>query len=231
MIVKRPADERGLTEFEWLKSRHTFSFGDYHSPEHMGFRALRVINDDIVAPGRGFGRHPHRDAEIFSYVIDGELEHRDSMGNGSVITAGNLQYMSAGSGVVHSEFNPSNEEPVHFLQIWLIPNVSGGEPRYAERALTRTARNTLQLLFSGSGRDDSIALRQDAEVSLGRLSNDAALEISIAPDRHAWLHVVRGSVILAGDTLVGGDGIAVSDESRISLRGKSNAEFLWFDLA
>src|SRR5436190_2285841 len=146
-IVKRPANARGQAELGWLHSRHTFSFGNYFDPDHMGFRSLRVINDDVVEPGAGFGEHPHRDAEIFSYVIDGELEHKDSMGNGRIIKAGDLQYISAGSGVLHSEFNPSGENTVHFLQIWLKPNVAGGEPRYAEKALGKDAKsNSLTLL-------------------------------------------------------------------------------------
>src|SRR6266513_989306 len=150
IVAKRPADARGLAEHGWLHSRHTFSFGEYFDPDQMGFRSLRVINDDIVEAGKGFGAHPHRDAEIFSYVIEGELQHKDSMGNGSIINAGDLQYISAGKGLLHSEFNPSRTARVHFLQIWLLPNVRGGEPRYAEKTLGSAALpNTLTLLFSG----------------------------------------------------------------------------------
>src|SRR3954471_7175290 len=160
VIVKRPAESRGQTEIGWFQSRHTFSFGQYFDPDHMGFRSLRVINDDVVAPARGFGAHPHRDAEIFSYVIEGELEHRDSLGNGSVIKAGDLQYISAGSGVTHSEFNPSKTHPVPFLQIWLMPNVSGGKPRYAEKSLGKSAEpNALTLLFAQTARDGAVQIR------------------------------------------------------------------------
>src|SRR4026207_2409533 len=159
-IVKRSANERGKTELGWLHSRHTFSFGNYFDPDHMGFRSLRVINDDVVEAGQGFGEHPHRDAEIFSYVIDGELEHQDSMGNGRVIKAGDLQYISAGRGLSHSEFNPSATNPVHFLQIWLMPKVSGGEPRYAEKSLGEEARpNDLTLLFAGEPREGAVGIR------------------------------------------------------------------------
>jgi quercetin 2,3-dioxygenase len=195
VIVKRAADARGLSDFGWLHSRHSFSFGEYFDPDQMGFRSLRVINDDIVAPGQGFGTHGHRDAEIFSYVIEGELEHKDSMGNGSVIAAGNLQYMSAGSGVRHSEFNPSKTNPAHFLQVWLMPNVSGGAPRYAEKRLGEAATpNGLTLLLSGSGRDGSVAIRQDAEVSFGRLDAGKTVAAGLEPERYAWIHVIKGRV-------------------------------------
>src|SRR5213080_4583688 len=161
-IVKRPAGARGKAELGWLHSRHTFSFGNYFDPDQMGFRSLRVINDDIVEPGAGFGEHPHRDAEIFSYVIDGELEHKDSMGNGRIIKAGDLQYMSAGGGVLHSEFNPSRKNPVHFLQIWLTPKAGGGEPRYAEKALGANAKaNALTLLLAAEPRDGAVGTRAD----------------------------------------------------------------------
>src|SRR5688572_28905335 len=167
-VVKRPAAARGKTELGWLHSRHSFSFGSYFDPDHMGFRSLRVINDDVVEAGQGFGEHPHRDAEIFSYVINGELEHKDSMGNGRVIKAGDLQYMSAGRGVVHSEFNPSADRPVHFLQIWLKPKMGGGEPRYAEKSLSRSARrNELTPVFANEARDGAIAIRADADVYFG----------------------------------------------------------------
>src|SRR5687768_9842059 len=169
-IVKRHAGERGQSDLGWLRSRHSFSFGNYFDPEHMGYRSLRVINDDVVAGGQGFGEHPHRDAEIFSYVIEGELEHKDSMGNGRVIKAGDLQYMSAGRGVVHSEFNPSPNRPVHFLQVWLKPKMSGGEPRYAEKALgTSAKRNDLTLVLSGEAKGEVIGIRADADVYFGQI--------------------------------------------------------------
>src|SRR5271154_1942512 len=169
-VIKRPAEARGRAELGWLHSRHTFSFGNYFDPDHMGFRSLRVINDDIVEPGQGFGTHPHSDAEIFSYVIEGELEHKDSMGNGRVIKAGDLQYISAGRGVQHSEFNPSRKKAVHFLQIWLMPGTGGGEPRYAEKSLGEAARpNQLTLLFAGEPRDGAVAIRANADIYFGRL--------------------------------------------------------------
>ena len=231
-IVKRPAGERGRTDLGWLQSRHTFSFGEYYDPAHMGFRALRVINDDIVAPGQGFGMHAHRGAEIFSYVIDGELEHRDSMGNGSIIKAGNLQYMSAGSGVRHSEFNPSPTNPVHFLQIWLMPNVAGGEPRYAEKTLAAAAKpNSLTLLLSGQPRDGAVEMRADAQVHFGRLTAAGSIKAELAPGRHAWLHVIRGDLRLLDETLTTGDGLAISDATQFDISSDGAAEFLLFDLA
>src|SRR6266481_3199539 len=175
-IVKRPAGERGRTELGWLHSRHTFSFGGYFDPDQMGFRSLRVINDDVVEPGKGFGEHPHRDAEIFSYVIEGELEHKDSMGNGRVVKAGDLQYISAGNGVLHSEFNPSPKNRVHFLQIWLMPQESGGKPRYAEKALGKDAKpNSLTLLFAREPRDGAVEIRADADIYFGKLDSGKQL--------------------------------------------------------
>src|SRR2546425_11493153 len=179
-VVKRSSGARGQTELGWLRSRHTFSFGGYFDPDHMGYRSLRVINDDVVEAGQGFGEHPHRDAEIFSYVIEGELQHKDSMGNGRVIKAGDLQYISAGRGVLHSEFNPSTTKPVHFLQIWLSPKMGGGEPRYAEKAMGRTARpNDLTLLFAGDARDGAVGIRADADIYFGRL--DAGRQLTHRP--------------------------------------------------
>src|SRR5215468_8907044 len=190
--VKRPASARGTTELGWLHSRHAFSFGNYFDPDHMGFRSLRVINDDVVEPGEGFGEHPHRDAEIFSYVIQGELKHKDSMGNGRVVKAGDLQYMSAGRGVLHSEFNPSAKNPVHFLQIWLKPGMSGSEPRYAEKALGKDVRpNALTLLFAGEPRDGAVGIRADAEIYFGRLDAGQPLTHQPRPGRGQWLHVIE----------------------------------------
>jgi redox-sensitive bicupin YhaK (pirin superfamily) len=230
-ITKRPANERGETELGWLHSRHTFSFGEYYDTAHMGFRSLRVINDDIVEPGMGFGTHPHRDAEIFSYVIEGQLEHKDSLGNGSVITAGNLQYISAGSGVLHSEFNSSRRERVHFLQIWLQSNVRGGEPRYAEKALGSAAKeNALTLLFSGDGRDGSVAIRQDAEVSFGRLNKGGTLESSLAGAESAYIHVIKGDVQVLGQQLGAGDGAAIENAASVLITADSDSEFLFFSL-
>ncbi|HMJ64059.1 MAG TPA: pirin family protein [Candidatus Binatia bacterium] len=230
-IVKRPAEERGRSELGWLHSRFTFSFGEYYDPEHMGFRALRVINDDVVEPGQGFGMHPHRDAEIFTYVIDGELEHRDSMGNGAVVRAGDLQYMSAGSGVRHSEFNPSKTQPVHLLQIWLMPNKSGGAPRYAEKSLGKNAKpNALTLLFAGTADDGAVEIRQDAKIYFGKVDAGRALSVKMAPGRHAWLHAIKGRVKVLDEVLKEGDGAAVSDATSLDIVGEESAEFLFFDL-
>jgi redox-sensitive bicupin YhaK (pirin superfamily) len=230
-VVKRLASERGKTEFGWLHSRHTFSFGNYFDPDHMGFRSLRVINDDVVEPSRGFGEHPHRDAEIFSYVIEGELQHKDSMGNGRVIKTGDLQYMSAGSGVVHSEFNPSQKNPVHFLQVWLMPQESGGKPRYAEKALGKDAKpNALTLLFSGQARDGAIEIRADADVYFGKLDAGKSLRHEPANGRGQWVHVIAGELTVAGENLKPGDGLAIENAEALEFHAGSNSEFLLFDL-
>lgn len=230
-VVKRLASERGKTEFGWLHSRHTFSFGNYFDPDHMGFRSLRVINDDVVEPGRGFGEHPHRDAEIFSYVIEGELQHKDSMGNGRVIKTGDLQYMSAGSGVVHSEFNPSQKNPVHFLQVWLMPQESGGKPRYAEKALGQDAKpNALTLLFSGHARDGAIEIRADADIYFGKLDAGKSLRHEPANGRGQWVHVIAGELTVAGQNLKPGDGLAIENAEALEFHAGSNSEFLLFDL-
>jgi len=231
VIVKRPAQARGQAELGWLHSRHTFSFGNYFDPDHMGFRSLRVINDDVVEPGRGFGEHPHRDAEIFSYVIEGELEHKDSMGNGRVIKAGDLQYISAGSGVLHSEFNPSPKKQVHFLQIWLTPKTSGGEPRYAEKSLGESAvPNQLTLLFAEKPRDEAVAIRADAAIYFGKLSAGKQIEYFPAPGRAQWLHVITGEVSVLGENLEAGDGAAVENARILELKSGAGAQFLLFDL-
>jgi redox-sensitive bicupin YhaK (pirin superfamily) len=232
VVVKRPAESRGPADLGWLQSRHTFSFGQYFDPDHMGFRSLRVINDDVVAPARGFGAHPHQDAEIFSYVIEGELQHRDSLGNGSIIQAGDLQYISAGEGVLHSEFNPSKTNPVHFLQIWLMPNESGGKPRYAEKSLGDKAKaNALTLLFAPTEREGAVAIRADAEIYFGKLDSGRSVTAPIAEDRHAWIHVIKGSVTAAGETLKPGDGLALSNTGDFEIRASESAEFLLFNLA
>ncbi|MCB9703111.1 MAG: pirin family protein [Myxococcales bacterium] len=237
MLTLRPAAERGVASFGWLESRHTFSFGHYYDPAHMGFRALRVINDDRVAPGGGFPTHPHRDAEILSYVVDGALEHRDSMGNGSVIRPGELQRMSAGSGVAHSEFNHSKREPVRFLQIWLLPRSRGIQPGYEQRAFPAgERRGALRLVASPEGRDGSLTIHAEAELWAGLVGAGEALSHALAPDRHAWVQVVRGRVRLrAGERaleLGEGDGVAVSGEPQLTLEGVGDeAELLVFDLA
>jgi quercetin 2,3-dioxygenase len=232
LVVKRPAEERGRTELGWLHSRHTFSFGDYSDPNHMGFRSLRVINDDIVEPGQGFGAHFHRDAEIFSYVIEGELAHKDNVGHGSTIEAGNLQYMSAGGGVRHSEFNPQRDKRVHFLQIWLLPNVPDGEPRYAEKTLGEAAnRNALTLLFAGEPREGAIQIRQDAEIHFGKLEPGRSVSANLGEGRHAWLHVITGQLRVLDQQLAEGDGLAVSNVPQFEIVAGNAAEFLLFNLA
>ncbi len=230
-IEKRAADARGVTRFDWLDSRHTFSFGDYRDPAHMGFRALRVINDDVIEPGKGFGQHPHRDAEILSYVLEGRLQHRDSMGNGSVIEAGDLQYMSAGNGVTHSEFNPSNEERAHLLQIWILPDRSGGAPRYAEKELgTAALPNALTLLFAGKPRDGAIEIRADADVYVGKLDEGRRVVHRPARGRGVWLHAIAGNLQVGGETLGPGDSAAIEDADAIDIESRGGAEFLLFDL-
>lgn len=230
-VVKLPASERGTTELGWLHSRHSFSFGGYFDPDHMGFRSLRVINDDVVEPGKGFGQHPHRDAEIFSYVIDGELEHKDSMGNGRVIKAGDLQYISAGNGVLHSEFNPSRKNPVHFLQIWLMPSAPGGKPRYAEKALGKDAKpNALTLLFAGEPRDGAVEIRADADIYFGKLDGGKQLSHPSANGRGQWVHVIDGELSILGQNLKPGDGLAIENATSLELQSQSGAQFLLFDL-
>jgi redox-sensitive bicupin YhaK (pirin superfamily) len=228
--ILRPAAARGHSQFGWLDSRHTFSFGEYHDPEHMNFRALRVINDDRVAAGQGFGTHPHRDAEIFSYVISGALEHRDSMGNGSVIRPGDFQYMSAGQGVTHSEFNPSPVEPVHFLQVWLTPRQRGGEPRYAEVKLGDSAApDALSLVFSGDPARGVTLIRQDAELYFGRLA--AGKKVVADPGRpNAWLHVIAGQLEAPDHCLGEGDGLALTDFTAFELTARTDSQFLLFAL-
>jgi redox-sensitive bicupin YhaK (pirin superfamily) len=231
MITIRPAGERGHAQHGWLDSHHTFSFADYHDPRHMGFRALRVINDDRVAPGQGFGTHPHRDMEIISYVLEGALEHRDSMGTGSVIRPGDVQRMSAGSGVTHSEFNSSASEPVHFLQIWIQPAARGVKPSYAQKNYAPAERQgRLRVVVSPDGRDGSLAMNSDTVVHAGLLDAGESAELALAPDRHAWVHVASGRVRVNGRELKEGDGAALSAEASLRLEGVDGGEVLVFDL-
>jgi redox-sensitive bicupin YhaK (pirin superfamily) len=232
VIRVRRAGERGHTRLGWLDSWHTFSFGDYRDPSHMGFRALRVINEDRVAPGQGFGTHGHRDMEIVTYVLEGVLAHRDSLGTSSQIRPGEVQRMSAGTGVTHSEYDGSREEPVHFLQIWILPEHEGLEPGYEQRAFPRAERSgRLRLVASRDGREGSVVIHQDAEMRVADLSPGEKLVYELRPGRHAWLHVARGSLSLSGEALAAGDGAAVSQETRLELAGESAAEILLFDLA
>lgn len=234
IVTKRPANERGQANHGWLQARFTFSFSEYFDPDHMGFQSLRVMNNDTIQPGGGFPTHPHSDMEIFTYVIKGQLAHQDSMGNGSTIGAGDLQYMSAGSGVHHSEYNPSSENLSHLYQVWLQPNENGGDPRYAEKKLGDTAApNALALLFSPAGRDGSTAIRQNAEIHFGRLDSGNTLEIPADAERpHLWLQVISGQVSVAGDTLETGDGIAIENEpSSLTVESTAHTKFLLFRLS
>jgi redox-sensitive bicupin YhaK (pirin superfamily) len=234
MIQIRRAAERGHFDHGWLDTHHTFSFADYHDEAHMGFRDLRVLNEDRVAPGQGFGTHAHRDMEIVSYVLEGRLSHKDSMGNGSVIVPGDVQYMSAGSGVRHGEFNASATEPVHFVQIWILPNVRGLEPRYAQRRFEAKDREgRLRLVASGSGGDGAIEIRQDVNLYASLLNPGQTVPLELAPGRHLWVQALRGPAEVNGHLLSPGDGLAASDETVfwIAGAGKEQAELLVFDLS
>jgi quercetin 2,3-dioxygenase len=230
MMTLRKANERGHANYGWLDTYHTFSFGDDYDPQWMGYRSLRVINDDLVMPGQGFGTHPHRDMEIVTYILCGQLEHKDSMGNGRVIRKGELQYMSAGSGVQHSEFNPSKDEAVRFLQIWILPDSKGVKPRYGEKSLRDAQTGKLHLVTSKTGRDGSIAIRQDADLWLAKLEAGQQVAHSLAKDRHAWIHVAEGEVKVNGTKLSGGDAAAIDNESAIELVAEKPSQVLLFDL-
>jgi hypothetical protein len=232
MIHVRKSNERGHADHGWLDSHHTFSFADYYDPENIGFRALRVINEDRVAPGQGFGTHGHRDMEILSYVLEGALAHKDSTGGGGVIRPGEVQRMSAGTGVMHSEFNGSRTEPVHFLQIWLIPDQRGVTPGYEQKAFPAEQRQgQLRLIASPDAADGSVTIHQDARVYSTLLGKGESVTHALAPGRHAWVHVARGQVRLGDTVLSAGDGAAISDERSITLTGDAPSEILLFDLA
>ena len=232
MIRIRKAKERGHFDHGWLKTFHTFSFGDYQDAEYMGFRSLRVMNEDWVQPGQGFGTHPHQDMEIVTYVLQGALEHKDSMGNGSVLLAGEFQRMSAGTGITHSEFNPSDTEPVHLYQIWLYPQRKGIQPSYEQKAFDADERNNrLRLVASREGRNGSLVINQDADVFLSTLERGAEVSYELRASRHAWLQVLRGSVSLNGRRLGESDGAAVSDERQLNIMADEPAEIMLFDLA
>ncbi|HET7133671.1 MAG TPA: pirin family protein [Gammaproteobacteria bacterium] len=231
MLNIRRANERGHAEHGWLDSRHTFSFADYYDPKFMGFGPLRVINEDRVQPGEGFGTHSHRDMEIISYVLEGELAHKDSMGNGSVIRPGDVQRMSAGTGVTHSEFNHSPSELVHFLQIWILPERERMRPSYEEKHFDDAdKRGRLKLVASGDGRDGSVVIHQDVALYAALLENGERVEHALADGRRAWAQVTRGSVQVNGETLVAGDGAAISAQPAVEIVGADNAEVLLFDL-
>ncbi|WP_413791755.1 MULTISPECIES: pirin family protein [unclassified Pseudomonas] len=231
MLTLRKASDRGIARHGWLTSFHTFSFASYRNLNEQGFSDLLVINDDRVAAAKGFGQHPHRDMEIFSYVLEGALEHKDTLGTGSVIRPGDVQLMSAGSGVAHSEFNHSADEPVHFLQIWIVPNVSGATPRYQQEHFSREQKQgRLQLIISADGADGSLQVRQDARVYAGLFDGEQSATLTLAPDRYAYVHVARGAVELNGVPLREGDGVRVREEQVLTLSNGQDAEVLVFDL-
>ena len=232
MMTIRRAGERGHANHGWLDSHHTFSFANYYDPKHMGFRALRVINDDRVTGGQGFGAHPHDNMEIISYVLEGGLAHKDSTGTDGVIRPGDVQRMSAGTGVVHSEFNASKTETVHFLQIWLIPSTRGIKPGYEQKTFSDAEkRGTLRLVASPEASDGSLTIHTDAKVYAGLFDKGESAKVELAPGRHAWVHVARGKVKVNGNELGEGDGAAVSDERAIQVEGVAGGEVLVFDLA
>jgi redox-sensitive bicupin YhaK (pirin superfamily) len=232
MLLIRRSDERGRANLGWLDSRHTFSFADYHDPRYMGFGPLRVINEDRVQPGQGFGTHAHRDMEIVSYVLSGALAHRDSMGNGSVIRRGDVQRMSAGTGVQHSEFNHSATEPVHFFQIWIIPDRRGLAPGYEEKRFDDDAkRGRLTLVASRDGRDGSVVIHQDADVYAGLLAPNAQVTHATERSRKTWIQVASGAVTVNGEALAAGDGAALAYEESIVVGASADSELLLFDMA
>jgi len=231
-FTKRPASERGKADFGWLKSAHSFSFGQYYAPEHLGFGNLIVINDDLVDGGKGFGAHPHKNAEIFSYVMGGALEHKDSMGNGSVVSEGGVQYMSAGSGVTHSEFNPSQTDEMRFLQVWLLPEVENTQPEYDTVDLTPADKDgKLKLFLSKDGRDGSMKTQADASVYAATLSGDQTITQELPAGRKAWVQVANGSLRVNDTTLDKGDGLAIDGAGTLTFDQGQDAEFLFFDLA
>lgn len=232
MIQIRRAGDRGHANHGWLDTYHTFSFATYQDSQHTHFRALRVMNEDVVQPGQGFGTHPHRDMEIVTYVLEGALEHKDSMGNGEVLRPGEFQRMSAGTGITHSEFNPSETEPVHLYQIWLFPAKKGIEPSYEQKRFDDDGMtNQLRLVASPGADEGSLTIHQDARVYLSRLDADRQIEHPLPDNRHAWLQVLRGSVTLNGEALQTSDGAAVSDEKSLTIQATADAEIMLFDLA
>jgi redox-sensitive bicupin YhaK (pirin superfamily) len=232
MITLRKSSERGFADHGWLKSFHSFSFADYHDPRHMGFGNLRVINEDRIAPGTGFGTHGHRDMEIISYVLEGALAHKDNMGNGTSIVPGDVQRMSAGRGVMHSEYNHAPDQTTHFLQIWIIPDVQGIAPGYEQRHFDAAdKRGRLRLVASGDARDGSVKVHADAAMYAGLFDGDETAELTIAPARRAYVHVARGSVKVNGQALASGDAAMLVDEGKLRLDGGRGAEVIVFDLA
>ncbi len=232
MITVRKSDERGRTQIDWLNSWHSFSFGDYYDPQWMGFGPLRVINEDFVAPGQGFGMHPHRDMEIITYIVKGALQHRDSLGSGSVIRPGDVQRMTAGTGIRHSEFNPSPDEPVHLLQIWILPDQKGLTPSYEERKFTADERSgKLRLVASNDGQEGSVKINQDAKLYASLLAGGQKVEHHFAKDRLGWLQLIRGTLTLNDAKLGPGEGAAIENEKSLAIAAGGDAEFLLFDMA
>jgi quercetin 2,3-dioxygenase len=232
MIRVRRANERGHADYGWLNTYHTFSFSDYHDPAHMRFRSLRVMNEDVVAPGQGFGTHPHRDMEIVTYVLEGALEHKDSMGNGEVLRPGEFQRMTAGTGITHSEFNPSASESVHLYQIWLFPERQGIEPSYEQKRFSDDElNNRLRLVASRHAAEGSLLIHTDAKIYLSKIDAGQRVTHVLASGRHAWLQVMRGEVSMGDETLHASDGAAISDEEQLIIEARQNAEIMLFDLA
>lgn len=232
MFEVRKANDRGHADHGWLNTYHTFSFSSYQDPKHVHFRSLRVMNEDWVAPGQGFGTHPHNDMEIVTYVLEGALEHKDSMGNGEVLRAGEFQRMTAGTGITHSEFNPSKTEPVHLYQIWLFPDKKGHVPSYEQKRFPVADRqNRWQLVATPSAEGDALLIHQNARIHLAQIDAGVKLDYPLSPERYAWMQVLRGSVSVNGQDLDAGDGVAVSEESVVSVRATANAEIMLFDLA
>lgn len=232
MITLRKAEDRGHADHGWLNSHHTFSFANYYDPKHMGFRSLRVINEDYIAAERGFGAHSHRDMEIITYVLEGALEHRDSMGNTAVMRPGDVQRMTAGTGVTHSEYNHSDRDRIHLLQIWILPGERGLEPSYEQKTYSEAEkRGQLRLIASQDGRDGSVTVHQDVNLYATVLSKGEQVNLSDLGQRHLWVQVARGTVLLNGQPLTSGDAAAVSDEKTLELIGQEDAEVLVFDLA
>lgn len=232
MLTVRRAEDRGHANHGWLDTHYTFSFADYHDPRHMGFRGLRVINEDRVAPARGFGAHPHRDMEIITVVLSGAVQHRDSMGTGSIIRPGEIQRMSAGTGVTHSEFNASEKETLHLLQIWLLPGERGIQPSYEQKAFSEAERRgQFRLVASPDGREGSLTIHCDAALYTGLFEAGETGELHLTPGRHAWVHAARGQVLVNGQALKAGDGASISEETRVQVQGIEGSEVLVFDLA
>ncbi len=232
MIKIRKSKDRGYADHGWLKTYHTFSFSDYQDPDHMQFRSLRVMNEDVVAPGQGFGTHPHRNMEIVTYVLEGALEHKDSMGNGEILRPGEFQRMTAGTGITHSEFNPSQTEPVHLYQIWLFPDQQSLEPSYEQKSFPQSERlNLFRLVASKTGESGSLIIHQDARIYLAIIEAKQSIQFDLSPGRSAWLQVLRGSIQLNGVTADAGDGFAISDETTLAIEATEEAEVMLFDLA